>query len=184
MLDKRRRRMAPMFNSRFDSKSKLFHIETYAERKTSQKNEISYIIQFIIIVSCVILFVFNSYAIFVEFDRDPTIISTKVEKSPDRSLQYPLILICNESAFKEPVMSTDFDGYRNNTIALDDFLIDIVTLKDAGHAISNVTAKSIKQNIEEVFTAFHGTCFLVREENKVISYRVSSSIILLHPKLP
>ena len=175
MIDKRRSKMAPMFNSRFDSKSKLFQMDNCAERKTNRKNEISYIIQFIIIISCVILFVFNSYAIFVEFERDPTIISTKVEKSPDRSLQYPLILICNESAFKEPVMSTDFDGYRNNTMALDDFLIDIIYLENAGHAISDVEPESIKHKIEEVFTAFHGTCFLVREENKVSSYRVSSS---------
>ena len=179
MLHKRRKRMASLFNSRLNSKSKLFQVENCAERKTSQKNAISSIIKFIIIISCVILFVFNSYAIFIEFDSDPIIISTKVEKSYDRSLQYPLILICNESAFKEPVMSTDFDGYRNNTMALDDFLIDIIYLENAGHAISDVEPESIKHKIEEVFTAFHGTCFLVRENNKVSFYRVFEGLFLL-----
>lgn len=178
MLRKRKRRMAPWFGSRLNSKSRLFPVENFADRKTNKKNALFSILQFIIIISCVILFVLNSYAIFIEFIRDPTIISTKVEKSPDRSLQYPLILICNESAFKEPVMSTDIDGYRNDTMALEDFLIDIITVKNAGQAILDVKPRSIKQNIEELFTAFHGTCFLVREKIKVICYQISSSIIL------
>ena len=77
------------------------------------------------------------------------------------------MLICNESAFKLPIAPTDFDGYRNNTLALNDFLIDIISVKDAGHAILEAKPTSIKESIEELFTAFHGTCFVVRQKLKV-----------------
>ena len=98
---------------------------------------------------------------------NPTIVSTKVLKSPDGKLPFPLIMICNESAFKQPIMATDFDGYRNNTLALNEFLIDILSLKDAGHAIIKAKPISIKHTVEALFTAFHGTCYLFNVETKV-----------------
>ena len=81
MLHKRRKRMAPLFNSRLNSKSRLFPEENRPDRKNNKKNALFSILQFIIIITCVILFVLNSYAIFIEFVRDPTIISTKVSLS-------------------------------------------------------------------------------------------------------
>ena len=168
MFHNKREKMAPLFNSRLNSKSKLFPIENNKEVRVHKKSRLLDIIRVIIIIVCAMLFVWNSYAIFRDFLNDKTIISTKVIKSPDRTLLFPLILICNESAFKQPIMTTDFAEYGNNTIALNDFLIDIVSLKNAGHAIIQAKPVSIKQSVEEIFTAFHGTCFLVKENIKVI----------------
>ena len=125
------------------------------------------IIKLVVIVSCVVLFVLNSYAIFLDFLSNPTIITTHVEKSPDNSLQFPLILICNEVPFKEPNMQTEIEKYRNNTMALSDFLLDMKLVKDAAKNVLGVKPKSIKENLVEIFTAYLGTCFLVQEKLKV-----------------
>ena len=126
------------------------------------------IIKLVVIVSCLVLFVLNSYAIFLDFLSNPTIITTHVEKSPDNSLLFPLILICNEVPFKEPnMMQTEIEKYRNNTMALNDFLLDMKLVKDAAKNILGVKPKSIKENLVEVFTAYLGTCFLVQDKLKV-----------------
>ena len=155
--------MARLLNSQL----KIFPVE-HCNGPTIHKMRPRFdILRFIIIIGCVISFILNSYAIFRDFMSNPIIVSTKVLKSPDGSLLFPLIMICNESAFKQPIMATDFHGYQNNTLALNDFLIDILSLKDAGHAIIKAKPISIKHTIEELFTAFHGTCFMFRVETKV-----------------
>ena len=159
--------MARLFNSRLNSQSKLFPIENSNGGRLHGNRTLFDILRFIIVICCVILFGLNSYAIFRDFLSDPIIISTKVSKSEDGRLAFPLILICNESSFKQPIMATDFDGYRRNTMALNDFLIDILLLYDAGESIIKAKPISIKHSIEEIFTAFHGTCFLVKEKIKV-----------------
>ena len=167
MPQKRRKNMARLFTSRLNSQSKLFPIEnSNGERKHGNRTLFD-ILRFIIVIGCAVLFALNSYAIFRDFLSNPTIISTKVLKSTDGTLAFPWILICNESSFKQPIMATDFDGYRRNTMALNDFLIDILLLYDAGESIIKAKPTSIKHSIEEIFTAFHGTCFLVKENIKV-----------------
>ena len=159
--------MARLLNSQLNSQSKIFPIE-HCNGPTVHKMRIRFdILRIIIIIGCVISFILNSYAIFRDFMSNPIIVSTKVLKSPDGSLLFPLIMICNESAFKQPIMATDFHGYQTNTLALNDFLIDILSLKDAGHAIIKAKPISIKHTIEELFTAFHGTCFMFKVETKV-----------------
>ena len=160
--------MPRLVNSRLNLQSKLSPIENYNGRANGKMSRGFDILRFIIVIGCVISFILNSYAIFRDFLSNPIIVSTKVLKSPDGSLPFPLIVICNESAFKQPIMTTDFDGYSNNTLALNDFLIDILTLKDAGHAVTKAKPISIKHTIEELFTAHHGTCFRFNVKTKVI----------------
>ena len=122
----------------------------------------------------------NSYAIFQDFLSNPIIISAKVNKSPTRSLEFPSILMCNEQAFKNPDMVTDYEGYKNNTIDLDEFLLfinliknsvgaNMETNKQAMEKLFDVKLKPIKENVQEVLTAFHGICFLIQEKQKVRS---------------
>ena len=167
MTQKRRKNVARLFNSRLNSQSKLFPMENSNGGRIHGNRTLFDILRFIIVIGCVILFALNSYAIFRDFLSDPIIISSKILKSKDGTTEFPMILICNESAFKQPIMATDFDGYRRNTMALDDFLIDILLLKDAGNSIIKAKPRSLKHSIEEIFTAFHGMCFVVKENIKV-----------------
>ena len=64
-------------------------------------------------------------------------------------------------------MQTEIEKYRNNTMALNDFLLDMKLVKDAAKNILGVKPKSIKENLVEVFTAYLGTCFLVQDKLKV-----------------
>ena len=159
--------MPRLLNSRLNLQSKLSPLENCNGQAIDKKSRRFDILRFVIIIGCVISFILNSYAIFKDFLSNPTIVSTKVLKSPDGSLPFPLILICNESSFKQGITATDFDGYRNNTVAVNDFLINIVSLKDSGYAITKAKPISVKHTVEEIFTAFHGTCLLFNVETKV-----------------
>ena len=64
-------------------------------------------------------------------------------------------------------MVTDYEGYKKNTISLDDFLVYMKFGKDFGGAILDANLKSIKENVQEVPTAFLGTCFLSQEKLQV-----------------
>jgi hypothetical protein len=82
-------------------------------------------------------------------------------------LEFPSILICNEHAFKKPAVVTDYEGYKNNTLSLDDFLVDMKFGKNLGGAVLDAKLRSIKGHVQEVLTAFHGTCFLSQEKLQV-----------------
>ena len=150
------------------SNTKVLELEATHSAGNNVNDNAHKILRLIIYISCIAGFVHNSYAIFKVFVSDPTIISTKVLKSSSRTLELPTILICNDTAFKTPNMKTDYAGYKNNTLSLDDFLVDIVFVKDLGQSIFDSKPKSIKENVKELSTAFYGTCFLIREKLQVI----------------
>ena len=120
----------------------------------------------------------NSYAIFQGFLTNPTIISTKVVKSPSRLLEFPSLLICNEHAFKNPDVVTDYAGYKNNTMGLDDFLVDMKLGRNVGATVLDAKLHSIKENVKEVPTAYLGTCFLSQEKLQVSSMCLLYVIVL------
>ena len=159
--------MIGFYNVRSNSRLKLTPTEKKDSRGKNVEDRIYTALRFTIYLVCIALFVLNSYAIFIVFINNPTIISTRVSKFPNRMLEFPSILICNDSAFKEPAMHTDYYGYKNNTLSLDDFLVDIVFAKDIGKAILDATTRSIKGSMQEILTAFHGTCFLNSEKLQV-----------------
>ena len=125
--------------------------------------------KFLIYVFCCVSFFLNSYAIFKEYWSNPTIVSTKIEMSLDRKIDMPSILICNETGFKDSIVTTDYQKYKNNTINLNDFLIDVVVSYDTQKEVLNITLEPIRDNIKTIFTAFHGTCFLIEENIKVLN---------------
>jgi hypothetical protein len=142
-----------------------------AEKRDFQSKKVEDHVHFMLVlavyITCIIFFVANSFAIFQGFLSNPTIISTKVVKSPSRLLEFPSILICNEKPFKTSGMITDYLGYKSNTLSLEEFLVDMKFGKNIGQAVLNVTLKSIKGTLQEVLTAFHGTCFLSQEKLQV-----------------
>ena len=139
-------------------------------RSKQINNQVYKVFRVIVYAGCIIFFVVNSYALFIDFLNNPTLISTKVVKSSklDKALtKSPSILICNDIAYKEQILYTDYDRFRNNTLSLNDFVADVFFVKDIGSSILNAKPRSIKHNVKELFTAFHGTCFLIQEHIKV-----------------
>ena len=78
------------------------------------------ICKFAIYVGCILGFWFNTVAIFHDWWADTTMVSTKVVKAPDNSLETPILLICNTSAYKNPVLEINTDSYKNNTMSFRD----------------------------------------------------------------
>ena len=162
-------KMDNIIYQRSNLKPKLFSPEKKQFRSKNVQENFYLTLRLTVYIACIIFFVMNSYAIFRDFLSNPTIISTTVIKSPNRLLEFPSILICSEQAFKTPVMVTDYEGYKNNTISLDDFLLYINFDSNLAANVLDVTHTSIKENVTEVLTAFHGTCFLSQEKLQVIS---------------
>ena len=131
------------------------------------QDRIAYIGCIISYIICGIFFIINTYAIFIEFHNQTTIISTNVMRSQDRLLELPTLLICNESAFKEPILHTTYSGYKNNTLSLDDVLVDMLFVKDIRKSILNAKPISMKASVKEVVTTFRGTCFITDEKLQV-----------------
>ena len=117
-------------------------------------------------VICIALFFGSSIKIFQAFYSDITIISTQVIPPPGGVLESPTFLICNDSPFKERVLNTNPDDYKNNTMALKDVLLDVLFVK-GGEGILNYKPVSIKESVKEVATMFHGTCFMIDKTLKV-----------------
>ena len=116
---------------------------------------------------CILFFAMNTYAIFIEFWHNPTILSTKVYKPDNRMFPAPAILICNDTAFKEPVLYTDYYGFRNNTLRMEDVIIDVLVVREIGKSILNAKPSSIIHGVKEISTAFHGTCYQSHENLQV-----------------
>ena len=158
-----------MFTVRTNSRQELTMSEEKGLRGKNAQDQLYLMLRLLVYITCIVFFVINSYAIFRDFMSNPTIISTKVVKSPNKLLEFPSFLICNESSFKNPTLLTDYEGYKNNTMSLDDFLVEMKFGRDLGRAVLEGKLKSIKGTVQEVLTAFHGACFLSQEHTPVRS---------------
>jgi len=132
------------------------------------KNKASFpVLKITIYAVCIILFGFNSYAIFTDFLANPTILSTKVSQSPGGQLDLPTILLCDDSTFNDENQETSYFENNNGTLMLEDVLPAAFVLTGAGQDLSKVDNYSIKENFREIITAFHGSCFMGPEKINV-----------------
>ena len=116
---------------------------------------------------CIVFFGLNSFAVFRDYLTNPTIISTKISKAFGGLLDFPTILICEESTDKNTTAEDDFSGNISSNSKLDDLVIDMLVLKNAEHNLLEAKSYSIKENFQKLLTAFHGTCFINRRKFKV-----------------
>ena len=127
-------------------------------------------------VICLACFFANSVAIFRAFCSNTTIISTQVIPSPDGVLESPTFLICNDSPYKKPILYFDADGFKNNTMALEDTLVDVLFVKAEEGGFLSYKPVSIKESVKEIATMFYGTCFMIDKQlqvNQTLSVFVS-----------
>ena len=125
--------------------------------------------KFTIYIGCILAFWFNSYMIFQDWRADTTMVSTKVVKAPDNSLDSPILLICNTSAYKKPFLEINMESYKNNTMSFNDALIDVfLTRNQFDGSITEIKPVSIKEySTKDITTIIHGTCFIIDAKTKV-----------------
>ena len=119
----------------------------------------SYIIKFVAAVICFILFFANSFLIFEEFLSGKTILASN--NKPEKSLYFPIIIICNLSAYKYSEMATlELNDYLNNTFVIEDVL-ESITLGDARNPVQiyNKTYRSEILSISSLYTYYRGHCY-------------------------
>lgn len=132
------------------------------------QNKVSFpVLKIAIYVICIILFGFNSFAIFTDFLANPTILSTKVTQSPGGLLDLPTILLCDDSTVNDENQEASSIGNSNGTLILEDVLPAAFVLKGVAEGFSMSDSYSIRENFREIVTAFHGSCFVGPEKLNV-----------------
>ena len=127
----------------------------------------SYIMKFAAAVICFILFFANSFLIFEEFLSGKTILASN--NKPEKSLYFPIIIICNLSAYKYSEMATlELNDYLNNTFVIEDVL-ESITLGDARNPVQiyNKTYRSEILSISSLYTYYRGHCYKFIYNEKV-----------------
>lgn len=137
-------------------------------RDKSTQEQIFMVLKCISYVVCIIAFFLNSAAIFRDYDKKKKVVSTKVVPSPNGGLESPMFVICNTTAFKERTMDTSLDGYKNNTMRLDDVLLDAFFV-EAVREVSVFQHVQIKNDVKEVATMMHGNCLVLDQKRQVIN---------------
>ena len=79
----------------------------------------------------------------------------------------PSMLICSEEAFEEPGLYTDYAEFRNNTLRMEDAILDVLVIRDISKGILNAKPISILGGVKAIPTAFHGTCYQSHENLQV-----------------
>lgn len=123
---------------------------------------------------CLVAFLLTNWKIFQNFREDRNVISTRIESSRGNVLELPTILLCNSSAFKEPVLYSDPDQYKNNTLSLDDFMVDAYLLKNLSNGIFEQHPISIKDNFKPVITLLRGMCYMNDNKTRVNFYQLNN----------
>ena len=126
------------------------------------------VLKLVTYVICLLGFFVNSFAIFQTFASDTTIKSTRVVPAPDRVLEAPILLICNSTPYKEPKLYTSLDAFKNNTMKRDDFIVDALVVQNGAQGVLSYKPRSIKENVKEIATMFHGTCITIDSKIQVV----------------
>ena len=136
------------------------------------EGKVCLVFKIIIYTVCLIFFVANSYAIFKNFASNTTIKSQRVLPPADGYLESPTLLICNSTPYKEPILFTDQENFKNNTMSKDEFFVDAFVVKNGSQGLLNWKLMSIKESVKEISTFFHGTCIMIDEKWQVIRSRL------------
>ena len=72
----------------------------------------------------------------------------------------PTLVICNQSGFKNELLNTNLEDFKNNTIALDDILHDNTSIQLRNH--------SLNFTIETVYSAFRGRCYAIKFKEMIL----------------
>lgn len=102
-----------------------------------------------IMVTCCLLFIWQSYQEVDKYFRGITSIATRTERNDN--LQFPSIVICLKDPFKMDTYAVTLEEYRNWTYSLEE-IIDLD---------STMPNRSQGLVVEEIATYYEGMCFVV-----------------------
>ena len=121
-------------------------------------------------IICLILFFANSFFIFKQVISGKTIILSDFNSEEERIL-FPLIVICNYSAYKNSKFETlSLDEYRRNTLDIEDVLEEVYLGFSDSDNISYLnisTNRSENLRIRPISTYFRGRCYGYQFRKKV-----------------
>ena len=136
-------------------------------RRNEINDKIHWLVRLSVYGACIFFFVVNTYAIFINFSSNPTILSSMVYEPEGGIFDAPSMLICSEEAFEEPGLYTDYAEFRNNTLRMEDAILDVLVIRDISKGILNAKPISILGGVRAIPTAFHGTCYQSHENLQV-----------------
>ena len=127
------------------------------------------IARFVSYVLCLSLFTAGSLAVFRNFSSGIKIRSAKVIPPDAGVLESPVLLVCNSSAYKEPIMPFSFESFKNNTISQNDMLMDAFLITNARNGPLAYNPSRITHDVREISTMFYGNCILIQKAFKVVN---------------
>ena len=143
------------------------------KKDVATEGKVCLVFKFIIYTVCLIFFFANSYAIFKNFASNTTIKSQRVVPPVDGYLESPTLLICNSTPYKEPILFTDQENFKNNTMR-DAVLIGIcnsATSIYAGFVVFSILgflAKVTESKIEDVSRSFKLLLFCIIQSKYIL----------------
>ena len=149
------------------------------KKEVATEGKICIVIKLIIYTICIIFFFANSYAIFKNFASNTTIKSQRVVPPANGYLESPALLICNSTPYKEPILFTDQENFKNNTMSKDKFFVDAFVVKNGSQGLLNWKLMSIKESVKEISTFFYGTCIMVDGKWQVIKSRLKMFLSII-----
>ena len=149
--------------------NKVDSIENIPVTESASTSKWDKFIKIVATLICLILFFANSFLIFKQCISGKTIILSDFNMEKERIL-FPLIVICNYSAYKNSEIDTlSLDEYRSNTLNIDDILDEVyLGFSDNITSLNISTLRSEHLSISPIFTYFRGRCYGYRFRKEVV----------------
>ena len=101
-------------------------------------------------VVCLSLSTAGCLAVFKNFSSGAKIRSAKVIPPDAGVLDSPIILVCNSSAYKEPIVPFTFESFKNNTISQNELLIDAFMINNARNGPLAYNPSRITEHVKQL----------------------------------
>ena len=116
------------------------------------------IIKVFTILVCIGLFFWNTFSIFQEFVNKKTVVTSTEEPSPDDKIEFPSIVVCNESAYINNSGIFSVEAFLNRTL-------------DPWEVIHSLVPNEEHWSFETIYTVYRGRCLVMTCERKVLPRR-------------
>ena len=139
-----------------------------------QRQYFSRALKFVVVILCLVGFVFNSYYIFKQFIGHQTVTSFNIQENAD--LYLPSITLCGTSGYKEQVNEYSdlrIENYVSNTIGITEILVS--NKKNESDMPGELPVQDTlfdelgQWRILTTYSAYRGRCYTIEYREKVIS---------------
>ena len=139
-----------------------------------QRQYFSRALKFVVVILCLVGFVFNSYYIFKQFIGHQTVTSFNIQENLE--LYLPSITLCGTSGYKEQVNEYSdlrIENYVSNTIGITEILVS--NKKNESDMPGELPVQDTlfdelgQWRILTTYSAYRGRCYTIEYREKVIS---------------